>query len=199
MRSDALLALFALLALPRSAPCGEATWRALVVRELAQHPAMEIPDLYKLLLQATMGSEHAAADSAMAREWMHRELATLGPAVPGEPLLDTLGRDGRYARVNLRPFIARGGDPERLLDAFLETPVVAPPDTTAFRCAEVAAESLAVRGAARWPIDSLRDYFARERGAGFPAVDHSAGYVERYHPAYRVVARRLLRRVLPGG
>ncbi|MGH7582960.1 MAG: hypothetical protein ACREL5_07040 [Gemmatimonadales bacterium] len=167
----------------------------MITREVAQHPAMQFPDLYKLILQATMGSEHAAADRAMATEWMHRELASLGSG-PVEPLVDTLGRGGRYVRINLRPFVARGGNTDSLLEAFLETPSVAPPDSTAFRCAASAAESLARTDAIRLNPDSLRAYFAREIAAGYPAVDHSAAYEQRYHPAYRVVARRLVARVL---
>jgi len=194
-----VVAVVALASRTRAAPCEAGQWRQLIVEQVARFPAMGLPDLYKLLLQATMGSEHAAGDRVMATEWMQRELASLGPPVRGEQLVDTLGRGGRYLRINLRPFVARGGNPDSLLEAFLLTSSIAPPDSAAFRCAAAAAESLARTHAVRWNSDSLHGYLDHEIAAGYPAVDHSAAYEHRYHPAYRVIARQLLARVLRSG
>ena len=68
------------------APCDTALWTALLRAHLARYPAMQPADAYKLLHQATLGSEHAMPSRAMAEDWLTRELSTL-PAGPAEPLL----------------------------------------------------------------------------------------------------------------
>src|SRR6266550_4034205 len=77
-----------------------APWRALVQAHVKRYPALEIQDVYKLLLHATLGAEHAAPSFPMAQRWLEDELRTMGPG-PRELLVDTLGRGGRYARVHL--------------------------------------------------------------------------------------------------
>jgi hypothetical protein len=156
---------------------------------------MELPDLYKLLFQATMGSEHATGDRAMADEWMRREVAGLGPG-PAEPLVDTLGAPGRFARIHLRPFIARRGIVDSLEAAFVSTGRVAPADTAALGCAMAVANRLARQDSLPWKAGRVSAYLAGRAAAGYPAGDHSAAFERLYHPAYRVVARVLLPRAL---
>ena len=69
---------------------------------LARYPKMQARDVYKLLHQAAMGSEHAVTDIASARAWLERELAEIGPG-PAEPLVDPISPDGQIARIHLRP------------------------------------------------------------------------------------------------
>ncbi len=45
-----------------------------------RYPLLEIRDLYKLVFQAAMGSEHAAPDREAAKQWLDRELSTLSAA-----------------------------------------------------------------------------------------------------------------------
>jgi hypothetical protein len=94
---------------------------ALLLRShLTRYPLFTLKDLYKLLHQGVLGSEHAVTSEPAAREWLEREIAGLGPG-PEEPLIDVIACDGRIARVHLRPFLAGGGDPEVLLRAFVHT------------------------------------------------------------------------------
>lgn len=136
-------------------------------------------DAFKLLQQATLGSEHAVSDSAGAAAWMEREWRAMGSG-PEEPLVDTLG-DGGYARVHLRQYRNAGGDPEQLTAAFVVTAHTTP-DTALLGCA-VAAVSNVV------PWDSAAWQMAGEQwaAAGYPAMHHSAGFRAAYRPAYRVV------------
>lgn len=97
-------------------------------------------------------------------------------------------------RANLRPFAARGLDPEKLLTAMVETSLLLP-----------------VRGAEPlevvWPkllpmlIEDLKlpaadvEALAREVELGrYPPVHHSATYRRAYAPHYRVVVRRVWKR-----
>lgn len=172
---------------PRCAPGTD----SLVAAHLRRYPALDLADALKLLQQATLGSEHAVSDATAAAAWLEREWAALGEG-PGEPLVDTLGEGGAYARVHLRPWREAGGSPAALLAAFVRTAREAPGDTAALECALAGLELLAGRGAAPWPADSVRARRAAWAAQGYPAMHHSDGYRARYRPAYRVVAVRLL-------
>jgi hypothetical protein len=166
--------------------------RSLIARQLAHFPAMEPQDVYKLLYQATMGSRHAGLDSVMAAQWLDRELRDLR-AGPDEPVLDTISTDGRMVRVNLRPYLAAGGDRGALLRAFVRTAREFHGSTTALRRQLDCVERLARAGGLPLAADSLRRLSARLRAAGYPAVEHSAAYEAAYRPAYRVVLGAFLR------
>jgi hypothetical protein len=165
--------------------------RGLLARQLARFPAMEPQDVYKLLYQATMGSRHAGLDSAMAAQWLEREVRELGPALD-EPATDTISADGRMVRVNLRPYLAAGGDRAALLRAFVRTAREFRGSTADLRRQLGYVERMASDGEIRLPAGALRRYFARMRAAGYPAVEHSSAYVAAYRPAYRVVLGAVL-------
>lgn len=157
---------------------------------LARYPALEPQDAYKLLHQASMGSEHAIPDRATAVAWMTREWQEMGTG-PNEPLVDTLGAGGRFARVHLRPWQRASGTPEAVTDAFVGTANSARPDTAALSCAldALVAWAPAVPG---WDADSVRALVRAERLAGYPAVHHSRVFAAQVRPAYRVVALPLI-------
>lgn len=155
-------------------------WRALVTSHLGRYPGMDMADALKLLQQATTGSEHAVDDSSTAVAWTQRELATMGEG-PLEPMVDTLGASGRFARVHLRPFHDAGGDPDLLTGAFIATSRVHP-DTALLACALNAATD-----AVPWDSVSWHTEVKRWRSQGYPAMHHSDAFTARYRPAYRVV------------
>ena len=127
---------------PRSTPsvagCNTDAWRAAIGQYARGHPRAEAADLYKLAHQGIMGSEHALKDAAAASDWMRRELVTRSKsaAAVNEDLLEPLPPDARFARVNLRPFIAAGGNPEALVRAFVATANESKGDTAQFACVE---------------------------------------------------------------
>ena len=63
--------------------------RTILAGHARRYPRWTEEDLYKLVHQAALGSEHAVQDEALARERLAREIAVLGPG-PEEPLLDPL-------------------------------------------------------------------------------------------------------------
>lgn len=150
----------------------------------ARYPNMQIQDLYKLIHQANMGSGHAVTDHEAARLWLERELAEMGNGIP-EPVLDPISADGQVARVHLRPFLAQGGDPQKLLTVFIRTANEFHEDERALKNNWEAATRLGLFPPADMDkfIQSMQDY---------PAVHHSAIYTQRYHPAYRVVLQKYL-------
>lgn len=197
MRVLLLIALLSVRGASAQEPCpGQVDWRPIIQAHIARYPIMDPGDLYKLLHQGATGSEHAVESAEAARRWLGREIATLGDGPP-EPTVDTIAPDGAHVRVHLRPFLAAGGDPERLLAAFVGTANQAPPVVSRLRCALDAAVRLAAEGLLPYGPSALEAYFDRQRRAGYPAVHHSDGFVTRYRPAYRVVSGALLASVLP--
>ena len=179
-------------AVRRTAPSPEeVAVRSLLARQLARFPAMEPQDVYKLIYQATLGSRHAGLDAVMAARWLERELRDLGPG-PDEPATDTISVDGRMVRVNLRPYLAAGGDRAALLRAFVRTAQEFRGSTADLRRQLGYVERMASDREIRLSAVALRGYFARMRAAGYPAVEHSAAYEWAYRPAYRVVLGALL-------
>ncbi|MDX2192910.1 MAG: hypothetical protein NW201_06120 [Gemmatimonadales bacterium] len=177
--------------LARSAQAQAGGWRAVILAEAARHPGLQAADVYKLLHQGVLGTEHAIRDTAVASRWLTRELATMGEG-PAEALADTIAPGGAVVRVQLRPFAARGGRPGALLEAFLRSANGAGGDTTDLRRALDTALALARAGELRVAPDPLAAFIAERAREGYPAVHHSPAYEARWRPAYRVVRGALL-------
>jgi hypothetical protein len=177
--------------------CDASGWTALVREHVERYPRLEAADVYKLLHQATMGSEHYVVDREMAADWLTREMSGLGTG-PEEPLVDPLGRAVGTVRIHLRPFLDRGGDPDRLLDAFVGTVTAVAPRPDALECALDAASGLTVSGELPFETTEFVTYVDERRAAGFEAVHHSEEFGRLYRPAYRVIARELVAEVLAG-
>jgi hypothetical protein len=153
---------------------------------ITRYPAMQVQDLYKLIHQAAMGSEHAIGNPEGARAWLQRELSEMGPG-PEEITIDPISADGQIVRVHLRPFIEGGGDPEMLLSGFVRT-------ANEFRGSHDALRTywkLAKRIQHVSQIEMDR-FFERMEAQSFPAVHHSPEYESRYRPAYRVLWRKFI-------
>jgi hypothetical protein len=156
--------------------------------DLAEHPEARPHDLYKFLHQALFGPGHAIPDAAAAAAYLEQEIAGLAPAEADEAWCVPLGGRPALVRVNLRPFVANGFDDQELLKAFVETAnrVAGDPEQM----------TLAVDLVAVWLQDEGRGPEAGElrrladglKGDGYPAIHHSAAYLEAYDPAYRVVS-----------
>ncbi len=158
---------------------------AILHSHLSRYPAMQIQDLYKLLHQAAMGSEHAVSDPESARNWLRREIAEMGEGPP-EPLVDPISPGGSIVRIHLRPFVDAGHAPDSLLDAFIRTANEYRGD---FRVLEEYWR--AAISTSRFPAGEMDEFFRFKEAQNFPAVHHSPEYQNLYRPAYRVVALSL--------
>lgn len=169
--------------------------RRIILHEVGHHPRMEPRDLYKLLHQAAMGSEHVMDDTVGVRLWMARELMTMGEAAAGaapEPMIDTIAPGGRVVLVQLRPWVAAGRSTDSLLGAFIRTAATIHPDTALLESYLAVADTLARTGALPFREATWRELVEGQRRADFPAVHHSDAFVQAYRPAYRVVAGALV-------
>lgn len=174
---------------------GSSTLSVILTNQISRYPRMQVQDLYKLIHQAAMGSGHAITDPQAARKWLEEEMANLGDG-PDEPLVDPISPDG-IVRIHLRPYIQNQGNPEVLLDAFIQTAnqFVASPDRLP-AYGQLAA-NLAKAGQLPFAPAEIEDFWSMRAGQGFPATHHSSEYVAYYRPAYRVILWSLLQASLP--
>lgn len=170
---------------------------------VTSRPVMEVQDLYKLLYQARCGIGHLIASRASARDYLLAEIAALpaagaeAAAGAGENLLESCAPDGKMVRLNLRPFVQRGLDPEKLLDAMLESARLTRPHTAALRADWAAVGALIRSGRLPFAQESYAQFTRKNLSAGFPVMHHSAAYTAAYHPAYRVLRLDAFRRYFP--
>ena len=154
-------------------------------------PAMQVQDVYKLLHQAALGSEHAVQDEQQARAWLEHELVEMGVG-PDDPLIDPLPPDGSIVRVHLRPFQQAAKDLQELLHAFIRTANEWHGSVDTLKVFYAQAVELAQAGSLPVRFEEVRAFFGKLEEQGFPAVYHSDIFQRLYRPAYRVVARQYL-------
>ena len=146
-----------------------------------EYPHMQLQDLYKLVYQGVMGSSHALTSSSAAEEWLRDELLLMGKSRIGEKLIEKLSSD--ILRVNLRPYVASGGDTVALLNGFIRTGREYSGSTD-----DLAQVWNTVTGIqSQFSRSEMGLFIAHQEATGFSAVHHSEVYRELYRPAYRVV------------
>ena len=159
----------------------------IILDHLARYPLMEVRDLYKLIHQATQGSEHAVQNIDAARRWLECEMCEMS-VVPKEPEVDLISSNGRIARIHLRPYLASGGNPDKLLEAFIRTANTFHGSIEELEQSWSQAIQMADKGLIPYQKHEMQSFIERMRLLNFPAVHHSPGYETAYHPAYRVIA-----------
>ena len=170
-------------------------WKA-----LQDEPAAGVAEVYKWLFQAARGGEHAAPSEDAARKWLEAEWATLGPPLPGEPLVVRLRPDGAVVRLNLRPFKASGGDPDALLRAFLASAREFHADPGLFVAAWRAFGG-ELEGGSAGGIDgsAFAELDRVSESEGWPARHHGPAYAAARKPAYRVLTGEEAARLAAAG
>ena len=155
--------------------------------QISRYPLLQLQDLYKLIHQGALGSEHAVKDEEGVRRWLREEIQNLQEGPP-EPLIDPISPSGEIVRVNLRPYLNSGKDPDSLLVAFMKTATEVRGSVKILYRNWAYARRMASEGRLPFKIEEMDVFLAGMEAEGFPAVRHSAVYEEAYRPAYRVVA-----------
>lgn len=171
----------------------EIRFRQIVVDHLIRYPLMQVEDLYKLIYQAALGSEHAFLDEDSARVRLEKEVAEL-TGVVREPEVEELSPDGDIVRVNLRPYIHSGGNIDQLFEAFVKSSKEFRGDVRKLVQYAEWVELMAFSKEIGLAQLVIAEYMEKMCNLGYPSVHHSSIYKEAYHPAYRVVARMYLGR-----
>ncbi len=166
-------------------------FRTIVNEQLHRYPKMEVQDIYKLALQASLGVEHFMEDTAAMLSYLRDEMRQLD-ATDREPLMERITPDSSLVRVNLRPYKARGGDAATLIHAMLITAETYRGTRMKMFAYWGTIELMAEEKFLPFKKKELEMYFKKRARERFPATHHSQTYERNYNPAYRVVLRSSL-------
>lgn len=172
-------------------PIQPESFRSILLDHNHRYPRWQIQDVYKLIHQAAKGSEHALKDVPTAQKMMERELAIMEAGL-NEPVQDPLRSDLRILRIHLRPYLARGGDLQKLVEAFVATANLFKSSPDDFMVYWALAHQMAQDGMLPFNPRKLDDWFDRMSKEDFPASDHSNVFEDLYRPAYRVISSEFL-------
>ena len=142
--------------------------KKLLLEEIGKHPNSRVEDIYKFIHQAAFGSEHAVKDTIAVRKWMENEIANLNYSITDE-LIDHLSPDGKLVRINLRPFLKKGYDPNLLLDAFIRTANNYKGSIKNFKSFWKAAKELAKAKKFTFTAEEMNNFYEEQSKKGFPA------------------------------
>ena len=167
--------------------------KTILLTHAEKYPKLEPTDAVKLLYQSEFGGGHLIRDEESCLRFLRAEYAAT-PQQPDLPLMEDIG--GGICRVNLAALDAHGISPEELGQAFLKSAAIPRGSPDDFRQKLKMLTQLAEKGQMPFSPDALEEYLDRYEAAGFPPVSHSETYRLAYRPAYRVVDRKELKKML---
>lgn len=172
---------------------------AVIAEHRTRYPRMDAEDVYKIVWQSLCGpafvpmGQESGLDATLARE-----VADLRPSPfpdpDDEPLFDPLAPSRNWVRLNLRPFLLRGGTVWELGRIVAQSSRTIRGNRELVGAAMEEVARAVEEGRLDLPVatEELRALARRRAREGFPPGRHSRAYVETYAPAYRVVLVDLL-------
>ncbi|NOQ23206.1 MAG: hypothetical protein GQ565_11235 [Candidatus Aegiribacteria sp.] len=170
----------------------ESRFRRIIRSHSVRYPLLKCKDIYKLVYQAAMGSAHRLNSFDAAREYLTEELNNSGRG-PLEPVVDIISHDGCISRINLRPYLASGYDPENLITAFIRTGKEFTGSTEKLELYCRWLLRIADDGLLTVNLQAIDQYLSEIAKSDYPAVHHSSVYRSAYSPSYRVIASAFIR------
>ncbi len=155
------------------------------------YPLMKVQDLYKLLYQAAMGPGHAVKNEGVVTKWLDDEI-TFMDHYEDKDIIEVLNGASGLVKVNIRPYLSRGGKKDKLLQAFIRTANDFVPDKEKLHDYLRVAELLAENGMIGFDLIELKEFFTEAETDLYPAIHHSDIYRAEYKPAYRVLQKKYL-------
>lgn len=165
----------------------------LIRRHLDRRPQTTATDVYKLLYQGVFGVGHLLGEGASRRLEAETRALRLNDQ-PGEPLIEVVSVDGSMVRVNLRPYLRRGLQLDRLFSA-MEASAQEKGRVEEFLEAWNRFVELVSSGRLMFDEDEIEEVDRDLKLSGCQPRHHSEVYRRAYTPAYRVVKRSVLERV----
>lgn len=155
----------------------------------AQYPLMRPQDAVKLIYQNEFGGGHLIADSNASLDRLCAEYTgvTRDPSVP---LWEDIGNG--LVRVMLAAVNIGQYPLETLNQNFARSAALHTGSREVFAQKLDVLRELTRQGVFSFSPEELDAYLSDYTASGCPAVSHSEQYRAAYHPAYRVVLRRLL-------
>lgn len=170
--------------------------RKFVRQQLSWHPHLHLIDLYKSCYQDFMGSEHLVTNTEVAKMYVQKELAEMTESGETTARLEPCGLRGNYVRVPLE-LVKKGEIPaDSLVSWFVQSASAEPPHTLDewigywYEIERVIDKMNLNLPDYENDKATIREIFNR---GGYASV-HSQEFKQHYHPHYRIVSLKILRR-----
>ncbi len=169
----------------------------LLVTHANRYPLMSVQDVYKLLYQGAMGSEHFQDsfkdfEDDLANEWQSVK------ADDSMPIWENIRPDGRIVRFYLAPFKAREGQITQLLTLSYWTTTLYEGSLDNLKSSwETFGKICHDKKWTKFPIDEVDAFDNWLKRNQFPPVHHSESYRKAYQPSYRLLLREFLSVLTP--
>jgi hypothetical protein len=164
--------------------------RSLILEHYNKYPLMQISDLFKFLFQSSFGCEHMVTSLESAIEYIRRESERLSDEKECSEMIDLL--DGEYVRVHLR-CLKCGIDIETLGGLFYRSARREDDGREKLEEKLSVAKGMIQDGMLPFSIDDFDNSVLEWRELGYPAIHHSDTFRKAYNPAYRVIAKELIK------
>jgi hypothetical protein len=149
---------------------------------------MQPRDVYKLVFQGVMGSEHLISSPEGFIKYLDEELEPLMPE-PAERLFEPIRPDRTLLRINLRPYKALQLGTDILIPPLLETARSFLGDPSQLKAVWMDfVQSCGDGQITNFDIAEIHQFTVWLDGRGFPAIHHSEVYNREYQPAYRLIS-----------
>lgn len=164
----------------------------LLQQHLSWYPLMEPRDIYKLLYQGVMGSEHLVNSPEEFTRRLRFEFEPL-LADPNQRMLELLRPDQSLFRLNLRAYKTRQVGVDLLTPALLETSQLIAGSKTELLLVWAEFEQLCEQGHfGNFKIYNIHQFHKWLAQMDFPAVHHSNIYRREYQPSYRLISAKFI-------
>ncbi len=169
----------------------------LLVTHANRYPQMNVQDIYKLLYQGAMGSEHFQDtyknfEEDLSAEW---EIAKPDDTIP---IWENIRPDGQIIRFYLGPYKARDGQINQLLTLSYWTTTLYEGSQDNLKSSWETFEKICRdKKWGKFSLDEVEEFGRWLRRNQFPPVHHSEIYRKTYQPAYRLLLREFLSVLTP--
>jgi hypothetical protein len=160
----------------------------IILKHLSWYPLMKPRDVYKLVFQGVMGSEHLISSPEGFIKYLAEEFEPLLPEPAGR-LFEPIRPDRSLLRINLRSYKALQLGVDILIPHLLETARTFLGDPSQLQAVWMALVQSCEQGQiTNFDIAEIHQFTGWLEGLGFPAVHHSEVYIREYQPAYRLIS-----------
>ena len=164
----------------------------LIQQHLSWYPLMQPRDVYKLLYQGVMGSEHMIHSQQEFTSYLHVEFEQLQPD-PTQHLLEPIRPDGSLLRLNLRRYKSRQFDLDLLAQFLMKTAQLITGTQAELRATwDIFVHLCHDSQLSVFDINAVDQFSRKLNQLDYPAMHHSETYAREYQPSYRLLSANFI-------
>jgi len=165
----------------------------IIITQFNMYPKMEVTDLFKIVYLAAMGNKHLLKDKSKAYKYLKYEFKNI-EASDSEPLYEEISPDGRFVRVNLRPYKAKEWYIDDLFEIMLKTANYYDESIKKLNNYCYYLLEFQKQGIIPFSKKSINLIILEMKKNYYKPFHHSKEYKRNYDPAYRIVSFDLFKK-----